>query len=128
MIYSPKRRFEKIIEHTVYDGRRMSVPLLVDTRLGLDETSNTLLHAANIIGGNLEHLEGGLRGFLGRVATVKDDSDEQGIILEDSNGAGSLNVMPHSTRVDVSQVGSWDVPTTTLHDMIEAWAQFYNEN
>lgn len=106
----------------------MAVPLLVDRKTGLTEDSRALLHAADILGANLLHHNIDVGTMFDRIAQRLSDSGSKGVIVEDPDGKGSLNVMPKTTSVSVREVGTWELPTTLLFDMAQAWAELSDKD
>ncbi|HEX4773906.1 MAG TPA: hypothetical protein VH234_00080 [Candidatus Saccharimonadales bacterium] len=120
-------RFETL-SHTVYDGERMAVPLLVDRKTGLNEDSKALLHAADILGANLLRHDIDIGTMFERIAQRLSDEGGNGVIVEDPDGKGSLNITSQITSVSVREVGTWELPTTLLFDMAQAWAELSDKD
>lgn len=118
-------RFETL-HHTVYGGEEKEVPLYVDSREGLTEESRTLLHAVNIIGGNLDLFENGIKGLSERIDRIASGEyypdPDKGIIISDKHSASSLSIDGLNTRVSVSNVGAWDIDTALIADMVREWS------
>ncbi len=115
-------KFETL-DHTGYDGANQRVPLFVDRERGLSDVSNALLQAVNIIGANLDHFGNDVSALHRRLTEIVAVKSEVGIIIEDSHGAGAVNIDPESTTITVHSLGEWHIPTELLTDMVGYWAQ-----
>jgi len=122
-----KGRFERL-DHTVYGGDNLQVPLFVDRLKGLTDESNALLHTVDIIGGNPHLYNGDIYSLLERMSIVLEGNDQtDGILIEDSHGAGAVSVDREQTTVSKHGVGSWTVSTPLMFNMLNAWAEFGHE-
>lgn len=115
-------KFETL-DHTGYDGANQLVPLFVDREKGLSDVSNALLQAVNIIGANLDHFGNDVSALHCELTKIVAVKSEAGIIIEDSHGAGAVNIDPENTIVTVHSLGEWHIPTELLADMVGYWAQ-----
>lgn len=115
------------LKHTVFGGEQHKVPLYVKLREGLTNESNALLHAADIVGGNL-HLFGGQVKNLAVVANylVSDENDapQEAVIISDSDGAGSISVDQQNTTVSIQGIGNWTIESNLFATMIQQWADY----
>ena len=125
-------RFEAL-DHTVYSGKRTRVPVYVDAREGLTEDSQVLLHAADIIGGNINLFKDGIRELEKRINVMTSDTShnpdpERGIIISDQDSTSSVSIGSLYTRVTVNDIGVWEVETPLVTDMIREWTKMEEDS
>ena len=116
----PNTKFETV-DHTVFGGNRLKVPLLVDIEAGLTEQSQALMQAANIIGAVIGQHEIDVDTMLEDIAVSLTEDSE--VVLEDEHGKGSILVTPQETVISVAERGKWNVPTSLMFDMLDAWSK-----
>jgi hypothetical protein len=119
-------RFERL-EHTVYGGERCPVPIYIHSIEGLTEDSKAVLHAVDIIGGNLHMFEGGLTEVAAKIGAVisQPEYDEtKGFIIPDEFSSSSVQINGLNTRVSVDSLGVWDVDTALIADMVQQWVTY----
>lgn len=115
-------RFERL-EHHVYGGAKLGVPLLVKFESILDDESRALMQATNIIGGHLpkDDIVTALGDVLETVESVQHDL--QAVMFEDPYGAGSVTVEPERVRI-TSRTETWLVENDLFQQHLKEWIGF----
>lgn len=121
--------FEKLDNHIVNDGRALNVPIyLSEGGEGMTDKTIGLMHAVDIIGGNLNHLEGGLGGLALTIANLstapKYEPETEVLTIADGYSTSSVKVDGLNTHISVYNVGEWDVDTALFEEMVREWANY----
>ncbi len=106
------------------DGDIRNVPLYLEKDLGLTPDSNALLQAVTVLGGNLDRYNNDISKLSEDISKIADDPDAQGLIIEDEDGAGMVNIDHEITTASRREVGEWQVPTDKLAEMVKEWADY----
>lgn len=114
----------EIQRQQMIDGSWAEVPVCYGTDRQILPETRSLLAAAAIIGPTLQDADmESLGDLLEDVDEVLDGTTDTGIIIEDAYSAGSVNITPEVTQVEIRETGVDTVPSQAVHDMFHAWIE-----
>lgn len=105
------------------DGKLEAFPILINHESHTEGEGKALLEAARIVHANVHQMDGGIEGLIDTVGEIlTDPKSNEGLIIEDELGGGSVTVNSKDTEVVANYVenGEWTVGTDSFFEMLGA--------